>query len=70
MSATWDDDHVNRSWYEATEHELFPDRHLHLAGPGVALEALAVGTGLTAVAIVILAAIWLVRRLRGRRRAP
>jgi hypothetical protein len=70
VSATWDDDHVNRSWYEATEHDLFADRHLYLVGPGVALEALAVGTGLTAAVIAILLAIWLVRRLRSRRAAP
>jgi hypothetical protein len=69
VSATWDDDHVNRSWYEATELDLFAAKHLYLVGPGVALEALAVGTGITAAVVAILLAIWLVRRHRSRRHA-
>jgi hypothetical protein len=70
VSATWGDDSVNRSWYGATEHDLLAGRHLYLFGPGVVLEALAVGTGLAEAAVAIVFAIWLVRRLRSRRAAP
>ena len=66
VSATWGDDPVNRSWYEATQHDLLAGRHLYVVGPGVVFEALAVGTGLTEAEVAIVFAIWLVRRLRGR----
>jgi len=37
---TGDDDYMNRSWYEATDDNLFPIQHQFYFGPGLAMQAL------------------------------